>query len=263
MKINIGFISDLHTKHLEWENILKETDQFGYESSIKWDEMDLVCFTGDLSSRGSYRECFNFMDWFNKLPCQKVMIAGNHDFFFDFELRSKQPRFVREHQIHQQEEVDELLAEFPDIHYLNDSGVNLFGLNIWGSPVTPWFHDWAFNRQRYTSLDGETDPETSDIITSHWEMIPKDTDILLTHGPPYGHGDLLSYRNRKSNQCPRVGCKDIVPFIEEIRPKIHAFGHIHEAYGVTTDKYTEYINASCLNDSYDAINAPIFKTIHL
>jgi hypothetical protein len=261
MEINLGFFSDLHYKHLDWEWTLKNTDQFGYEAKMKWDAMDIAFYSGDMSRRGSRNDCRDFMNWFNKLPCQKVMIAGNHDFFFDYKEKEKQPRHSWERP--PQELVNELLAEFPDIHYLDDSGVNLFGLNIWGSPITPWFHDWAFNRQRYTSLDGETDPGTSDIITPHWEMIPKDTDILLTHGPPYGYGDLLSTRNRKNDQCPRVGCKDITPFIEEIRPKIHAFGHIHEAYGVYRDEHTEYFNASCLNDYYEPVNAPIFKTLYL
>jgi hypothetical protein len=66
-----------------------------------------------------------------------------------------------------------LLAEYPTVIYLNDSGVEIDGLKFWGSPVQPYFHNWAFNR-------------IGDDICKHWELIPLDTDILITHGPVKG-----------------------------------------------------------------------------
>jgi len=63
-------------------------------------------------------------------------------------------------------------------------------------------------------------------------MIPNDTEILVTHGPPLGHGDLFSGG-------PRAGCKDLYDAIENrIKPLYHIFGHIHEGYGVTTNGTT-------------------------
>lgn len=261
MNVNLGFISDLHQKHLDWDWTLRNTDEFGFDALMQWNDCDIIFFNGDMSRRGSYHDCRNFMQWFNKQPGQKVMIAGNHDFFFDVVENEKRPRHATDP--HPQEMIDELLAEFPDIHYLNDSGVELYGLKIWGSPITPWFHNWAFNRQRYTGIDGEIDPGMGDDIRPHWDLIPKDIDVLLTHGPPYGFGDHVSPRHGRLDGRTRVGCKDIIPILEEIKPKIHAFGHIHEAYGVYTDEHTKYINASCLNDWYEPSNAPIFETVYL
>ncbi|MEI6873153.1 MAG: UvrD-helicase domain-containing protein, partial [Verrucomicrobiota bacterium] len=57
---------------------------------------------------------------------------------------------------------------------LLNSGVTIEGLKIWGSPYSPRFFDWAFNCDR-----GED-------IAQHWRLIPDDTDILITHGPPAG-----------------------------------------------------------------------------
>ena len=55
-----------------------------------------------------------------------------------------------------------------------------------------------------------------------WDQIPSDTDILVTHGPPFGFGDMTSGRNN-------VGCKDLYEQVStRIKPKFHIFGHIHE-----------------------------------
>ena len=42
-----------------------------------------------------------------------------------------------------------------------------------------------------------------------------------------------------------------------IKPAVHAFGHIHEGAGVTTDGSTLYVNASTCNLRYRPINQPI------
>jgi len=58
--------------------------------------------------------------------------------------------------------------------YLEDSSVTIEGYKIHGSPWTPEFCGWAF------MLENEKD------MLKKWKMIPDDTDILITHGPPYG-----------------------------------------------------------------------------
>ena len=56
-----------------------------------------------------------------------------------------------------------------------------------------------------------------------WELIPDNIDILITHGPPIGHGDRCSGGNR-------AGCVDLLFEIQNrIKPKAHIFGHIHGA----------------------------------
>ena len=78
--------------------------------------------------------------------------------------------------------------------YLEDSGIEIFGIKIYGSPWynfykyvqelaenisdillrQPTHRGWAFNADR-----GET-------ILKHWNKIPDDADVLITHGPPLG-----------------------------------------------------------------------------
>jgi len=54
-----------------------------------------------------------------------------------------------------------------------------------------------------------------------WSKIPSGTDILITHGPPKGHGDA----NMSGLAC---GCEELLATIQRIKPALHVFGHIHE-----------------------------------
>jgi len=97
--------------------------------------------------------------------------------------------------------------------------VEIEGVRFWGSPWQPWFFDWAFNLER-----GEE-------IRAKWELIPDDTEVLITHGPPQGHGDMTS-------RGEGAGCADLLARIRQVKPRYHLFGHIHEGYGTSTDGVT-------------------------
>ena len=145
---------------------------------------------------------------------------------------------------------------------MNDSGVELEGIKFWGSPVQPEFGRWAFNRARTLS---EANYKFIKEIKPHWDMISEDTDVLITHGPPYGaprpdrsppYGvlDEVMYVGRNPER--NVGCQKLMEKIQKIKPKLHVFGHIHEARGVHIDKENKitYVNASSLNISYRPYN---------
>ena len=181
---------------------------------------DMIIHAGDVSNEGTEGEVLSFLKWFSGLNFKyKIFIAGNHDFFFDGET-------------------DKYLSTIiPDnIVYLNDNGINIEGINIWGSPVTPWLYDGAFNRTRGSN------------IAKHWKMIPVETDILITHGPAYGILD----KNRVNYA---AGCKSLKTALQKIKPKVHICGHIHEAYGQQVLGNTTCINA-CILDQNDCIRNP-------
>jgi len=146
---------------------------------------------------------------------------GNHDFFFER---------AEENRIHQ------LLPT--NIIYLQDSSVIINGLRLWGSPITPWFYDWAFNRQRGVE------------IKKHWDLIPADTDIIITHGPVFGILD-RTYDGRN------VGCEDLLATIQAIKPSVHICGHIHECYGKADHFDIQFINAGVVNARYELAHKPI------
>lgn len=212
-------LSDTHSRHsqipLEW-----------------FIPADMIIHAGDISTRGYKHEIDNFLAWFSSLPYKyKVFIAGNHDWFFqDYPS-----------------EVKLKLEQYPDIIYLQDSGVEIEGIKIWGSPVQPTFFNWAFNKDR------------GDAINKHWKLVPSDTKILVTHGPAYNNGDLVinSYRP----QGERVGCKDLLNLIERIKPTVSISGHIHCGYGVTENEHTKFINAATLDEDYKVANKPILFDI--
>ena len=159
MQIKIGCISDTHTNHKEWFNKLKN-GHWGEYYKQEWEDLDILIFAGDWSSLGYMQEIKNFTKWFSEQPAtHKVMIAGNHDYGFEtianfnsgVDKRGNPPT------------IEELIPD--KVTYLNDSFVEILGLKIWGSPITPWFYDWEFNRFRSFGHNG-----IKGGIKKHWDM---------------------------------------------------------------------------------------------
>lgn len=197
------------------------SDTHGYHSYLDIPEGDLLIHAGDFSMRGREGETREFIEWFAAQPHpNKVFISGNHDF-----LAEQDPALFR--------------SLIPDnVHYLEDSGVEIEGIEIWGSPISPWFHNWAFNRNRGSD------------IRFHWAKIPVSADIVITHGPPFGILDLTEGGEE-------VGCYDLKERLAVVKPKLHVFGHIHEGYGQVQQEETLFVNASIVNLRYNPVNAPV------
>ncbi len=197
------------------------SDTHGLHEQVALSPGDILIHGGDISGRGFEEELKEFFSWFSDQPFDhKILIAGNHDFFFQ-DNPSK---------------VKDLIPD--DVTYLEDSGTYIKGINFWGSPVQPRFMNWAFNRDR-----GED-------IKFHWDLIPDGIDVLITHGPPAG---ILDFVIRDQS---RVGCQDLLETVQRIKPKIHAFGHIHGSYGREEKNNILFLNSSVLNESYTIVNDP-------
>jgi hypothetical protein len=190
---------------------------------------DVLLHGGDLTSTGTIEDFERTMTWLYSLPHKhKIIIAGNHDLSLHRDWY--QSNFSRWHfQPVKADPIIEMLkgsrAKNAGIVYLEDEKYE-FDCNdrtwsVYGSPWSPYFYNWAFNYRRpgRENVDLDCPYNATDIISS----FPK-TDILLTHSPPFGVLD-RTYSNQ------HVGCEVLSQRLQHLRPKIHLFGHIHEAHG--------------------------------
>jgi len=133
-----------------------------------------------------------------------------------------------------------ILNVYDSITYLQDTLVEVDGVNIWGSPWQPEFHNWAFNL-----------PKNGLKLAEKWNNIPEFVDILITHGPAFGYLDVVE------EETEHLGCELLAERIKKIVPKIHVCGHIHSGYGYKFDGFTHYINASVLSERYEYAHKPL------
>lgn len=238
--LRIVCISDTHSKHL----------------NLKLPLGDILIHSGDFTSTGTKQQIDNFINWFNnqRQYKYKIFISGNHDITLDkkYYIDRGSERFHSK--VIQQKEnyADECryLLNNNDCIYLEDNQRNIEfidqdnniqeNISIYGSPWQPEFCDWAFNAKR------------GDELKQIWSNIPGNLDILITHGPPLGLGDL-------TEDGFRCGCSDLLDVILNRPPRVHIFGHIHEAYGSfrREDLNTLFVNASTCNYHYRPNNEPI------
>ncbi len=209
--MKIVAISDTHTLH--------------YKMVHELPEGDILIHAGDIGTRGKKHEVEDFNAWLGFIKDKYryiIVIAGNHDFYFE---ENKSARNLITNAI-----------------YLENEEVVIDGIKFYGSPVSPWFHDWAFNRHR------------GDDIRKYWDAIPDDVNVLIVHGPSAYVNDKVNENRGGEN----VGCVDLAARMLELKDmKLFVCGHIHEEYGTTTEDGVTYVNASICNASYEPINKPI------
>jgi Icc-related predicted phosphoesterase len=197
-------------------------------------ESDLLIIAGDICPLENHNPIFQghwlretFGNWMDSLPVKKVVACwGNHDLIGETRSMHLVPRLKWE--------------------LLTDQNYTYEGLNIWGSPWQLRFFDWAFNLDK-------------DLLDRKYDRMPDGIHILVTHGPPYGFGDLAPpYEERKNWE--HVGSATLTKRILEIKPVLTVTGHIHSGYGVyAPTEHPEIViaNASVVNEHYDLVNKPL------
>jgi Icc-related predicted phosphoesterase len=130
-----------------------------------------------------------------------------------------------------------LLKCYSSITYLENSGIEIYGIKVWGTPDQRLFLNWAFNR-------------TDDQLKEIFGQIPRDTNILVSHAPALGIGDT-------AENGQQVGEESLLRRIEQMNYlKVHVFGHIHNGYDeYKVGKYRAY-NCSVVNEKYELQNDP-------
>ncbi|TDN95580.1 Icc-related predicted phosphoesterase [Salegentibacter sp. 24] len=198
------------------------SDTHNKHSQIPIPTGDVLIHAGDITEGGTEREVLDFLKWFSSQPHHyKIFIAGNHDFYFE------------------KNSDKDILKIIPEnIHYLKNSGVNINGVTFWGSPITPGDGTWAFNQKQTQE------------INKHWDQIPQDTQVLITHTPPYKIKDV-------SGKGKHIGCASLLKTLQNRKIKYHIFGHVHDSYGITSVAGTKFINAACLDNKDRFLHKPL------
>ena len=176
---------------------------------------DIAVHCGDWSGADEIAQYEDFFSWYSALPHRhKILVAGKHESLmsgFGKIMRRKIPS---------------------NISYLEDRRTVINGLKFWGSPRTVGFQWMAFTHRKIDH------PERI------WAGIPDDTDVLVTHGPPYGILD----RNYGGQH---IGDRDLLERVQQIRPRSHLFGHVHDDSGELLQDGTHFINAAVGDDDED------------
>lgn len=216
-----------------------------HENWIDLPEGDIAVVAGDLTYgfKGDFADqqatlVGPFQEWAARQPVEKIVcIAGNHDQSVETWGWPIRP------------------AKGEKLIYLQDEGVDVCGMRIWGTPWQPYFYDWAFNAPE---RGGEA------FLREKFKLIPDETDIIICHGPPYGAGDsepknAYLHLDPSFDSQPRIGSRSLAAAIRRVRPKLMVCGHIHYGYGEYEFKNcpTKIVNAAVVNNTYKPVNAPV------
>jgi Icc-related predicted phosphoesterase len=185
---------------------------------------DLLIHAGDYTFFGNgKRAILDFNEWLGELPHpHKIVTCGNHEFAVEAD-----PNLRR------------LITNATLL--LNESTM-VGPAKIWGSPLT----------QHYGGAFGRSN--AADRIRAYND-IPLDTDIVITHGPPYGILDSTPEYPGPS------GDRELREAIFRVKPILHVFGHAHSSYGVRQTRNTCFVNSALFDLDGSVKKRPIVMKI--
>lgn len=176
-------------------------------------EGDIFIHTGDFSIGGHYREYEIFDDWIKKFDFKhKVMVLGNHD--LDYQLDQNNNPY------------DYAINKFKNIQVISGH-INIMDINFYGIHWD-YNHNWDYTPKNPYNIN-------------HFPDIPKNMNIVLSHGPSYG----------------KYGSYELLNNIISSGANLHLHGHIHYLNGVKKYMNKYFVNSSSVcEDSTEIINKP-------
>lgn len=216
----------------------------GFEENAS--KAELVVIAGDfaaLSGRGKWH-IYDQKKWIEKkfIPIleklsnvQFAIVPGNHDFCMD-QTRCNS-LFAGE---------KDMRIKWPsNVHILLDSGCELCGLKLYGTPWVPiisW--SWAFEADH-------------DKLFDKFSNIPEGLDILVTHAPPHIPDCKIDF-SMQTNYGP-FGSHELAEAIYAKKPKYAISGHIHSGdHAGHCFDCTMLFNVSRLDEHYDVAYEPLW-----
>lgn len=213
----IVFISDTHGCQTEIVN--------GKKSTLQLPTGDVLIHCGDYSSHGDAVGSMKFNAFLESYVFPEIFVLpGNHDI-----IAETDPLFTKSLFTHAKMVIDEPFM--------------IGGRLAYATPWQPNFHNWAFNVERELTR------------VELFSKIPDETEILISHVPPYGILDLGFHGDH-------AGDKALLGRVKQLKNlKIHAFGHLHNSYGMVEMDGVKFINCSLMDDKYRMVHRPIVVDI--
>jgi predicted phosphohydrolase len=169
------------TKNSDTVRLVMMSDTHSQHRSLQVPDGDFLIHAGDFTLfNRSHDSVRDFNQWLFKLPHRrKIVIPGNHDFKF---ADARWRRLIS-------------AATF-----LLNEGTEIDGIRIWGSPLTP---------SNFESFGAESGDDYRRIFS----RMPRQTDLVITHGPPLGILDVGGERGNRNE-----GCKHLLEAICRVGP---------------------------------------------
>ena len=210
----IFVIADLHlsigdsNKSMEvfgsrWNNYIQKIEK-NWRAIVS--ENDTVIVPGDISWGLTISDAYKDFEWLNALPGKKLLLKGNHDFWWS--TSSKINTFFKEN-------------EFDTISILNNNSVEIEDYIIAGS--RGWFTDKTMqNTSQAIDYDKIINREVIRLEMSLKNAVELKNRVgkeilVFLHFPP-GWGDFR--------------CESIIERLKKYEIKRVFFGHIHSCYNV-------------------------------
>ena len=212
--------------HWDYMKICAISDLHGYKIPIP--KCDVLIIAGDISNMGN-------VSWFNNNFLQYLednknkydicfLVFGNHDDKIQMANITDGPEYIK---------------------ILTNTGYEYKGKKFFGSPYCKYASNII------DTMNTFREPFLKKLFMD----IPEDTDILITHNPPYGFGDTVM------NQPYHLGSESLMDRINVVKPQIHIFGHIHTGKKYTKNNGTDYFNVSILDEDYHIAYKPTIINI--
>lgn len=218
------------------------SDTHGHHRQLQIPECDVLIHAGDITNDGEWEIMKDFASWMQEQAVKhKIVIFGNHETNHGFAACDSRSIAIES-------------FNKAGIHYLEDSEVVLDNIKFYGSP---WQHQFA-GYEFYL-------PWRSPALIAKWKQIPNDTNVLITHTPPYGMLDLVPQRSvmpyiklGEEDTLVRVGDQDLLAKVARLpKLKTHIFGHIHHSYGTYSKSGIQFVNAAICTEAGNPDNKPI------
>lgn len=166
--------------------------------------------------------------------------GGNHDITLDPDFYAQYSHLFHNKCPENPDQCAGLLSNSsPSIIYLNHQSTTVSltrpdgpktRFKVFGSPYSPATPGhWAFTYER----DGD---QSRDL----WDGVPLDTDVVVTHTPPFHHCDVGA-------SGAASGCESLRQALWRVRPQLAVCGHVHQSRGCQRVRW----DLSCADSVYE------------